>query len=211
MVFHFFVPFLILLARPLKRNIAALWKIAALVLVAHLVDDYWLIAPVVGRGRRLIRRSSGRAWLDLAVPGLDGRALALDLLLVPQVQAADGGRRPQASARPQAIGGRTLTHVPPLRPHDPRRRPTPSPRGHEMTDVAARPIVYLHHRAGALRRRAPGRRCRTIMTRLRQAGHLGLPRPRGRSRDLRDVYDIAPNRPGTAPARHDRRHDPDVR
>ena len=43
-IFHFAVPFLILLARPVKRNISALWKVAALVLFAHLIDDYWLFA-----------------------------------------------------------------------------------------------------------------------------------------------------------------------
>ncbi len=42
-IFHFSVPFLVLLARPLKRNISALWKIAALVLFCHLLDDFWLI------------------------------------------------------------------------------------------------------------------------------------------------------------------------
>lgn len=44
-VFHFFLPFLILLARPLKRNIDALWKIAALMLGARMVDVYWQITP----------------------------------------------------------------------------------------------------------------------------------------------------------------------
>jgi len=69
MVVHFAVPFLVLLARPVKRNIRRLWWIAALVLVAHLVDDYWLIAPSFGEGRPPLSPH----WLDLAVPvGMGG-------------------------------------------------------------------------------------------------------------------------------------------
>lgn len=74
MLFHFAVPFLVLLARPLKRNINALWKIAALVAFAHLVDDYWLITPsfdwLLAESPRpgsvsLLRSVS---WQDVAVP-----------------------------------------------------------------------------------------------------------------------------------------------
>jgi hypothetical protein len=45
-VFHFAVPFLILLCRPIKRNALKfkLWMVAALVLFAHLIDDFWLFA-----------------------------------------------------------------------------------------------------------------------------------------------------------------------
>jgi len=66
MLFHFAVPFLVLLARPLKRNINALWKVAALVLVAHLVNDYWLIAPSFGE--KPTPFLSSFSWLDLVVP-----------------------------------------------------------------------------------------------------------------------------------------------
>ncbi len=64
MLFHFAVPFLVLLSRPLKRNVNALWKVGALVLVAHLVNDYWLIAPSFGEEIRSFRPS----WLDVVVP-----------------------------------------------------------------------------------------------------------------------------------------------
>ena len=74
MLFHFAVPFLVLLARPLKRNINALWKIAALVIFAHLVDDYWLITPSFDwllakspiPGSVSLRGSV--SWLDVVVP-----------------------------------------------------------------------------------------------------------------------------------------------
>ena len=73
MLFHFLVPFLVLLARPLKRNIAALWKIAALVLFAHLLNDYWLIVPSFGEAASPLRPN----LLDLAAPiGIGGIWLA---------------------------------------------------------------------------------------------------------------------------------------
>jgi len=76
-VFHFAVPFLILLSRPLKRNISALWKVAALVLVSHLIDDYWLIAsssafdPKDASGAVIMSPNPGwfsPSFLDLIVP-----------------------------------------------------------------------------------------------------------------------------------------------
>ena len=77
MMFHFAVPFLVLLARPLKRNINALWKIAALVIFAHLVDDYWLITPsfdwvLSKEGVEVVPGSMSLlgsvSWLDVVVP-----------------------------------------------------------------------------------------------------------------------------------------------
>lgn len=78
MLFHFAVPFLVLLARPLKRNINALWKIAALVIFAHIVDDYWLITPsldwtIVGKAPAEVIPGSASllrsvSWLDVVVP-----------------------------------------------------------------------------------------------------------------------------------------------
>ena len=73
MLFHFAVPFLILLARPLKRSISSLWKIAAMVLLAHLIDVYWLIVPSFARAATPLRPS----LLDLAAPiGIGGIWLA---------------------------------------------------------------------------------------------------------------------------------------
>lgn len=73
MLFHFTVPFLILLARPLKRSVSSLWKIAAMVLLAHLVDAYWLIVPSFGEQITPLRPS----WLDVVAPiGIGGIWLA---------------------------------------------------------------------------------------------------------------------------------------
>ncbi len=114
MLFHFAVPFLVLLARPLKRNINALWKIAALVIVAHIVDVYWVITPsfdwvlspksieVVPGSMSFLRSVS---WLDFVVPValisiwltgflylLRGRALLVvqDPELLPALKQAQG-------------------------------------------------------------------------------------------------------------------------
>jgi hypothetical protein len=61
-VFHFAVPFLLLLSRKLKRTGRAIWKIAALVLVARLVDLFWLIGP------EFHREGPAVSWLDLVLP-----------------------------------------------------------------------------------------------------------------------------------------------
>ena len=114
-LFHFAVPFLILLSRPIKRNISALWKVAALVLFIHLIDDYWLIAaspafdPKDAMGKVITDpdpRWFNPSWLDLVVPVamggiwlsaflwfLKGKTLmvAHDPQLLPALKQASGG------------------------------------------------------------------------------------------------------------------------
>lgn len=70
-IFHFLVPFFLLLSRELKRNAVALATIAAVVFFAHIVDTYWLVAPSFAtEGVRL-------HWLDFtAVIGVGGIWLA---------------------------------------------------------------------------------------------------------------------------------------
>lgn len=73
-VFHFAVPFLILLRRPIKRRIDALWPVAAWVLIAHLVNDYWLITPSI----QVAGDALWKHWLDVAAPvGIGGIWLAV--------------------------------------------------------------------------------------------------------------------------------------
>ncbi len=62
------MPFLILLARPLKRNINALWKVAALMLFARLVDVYWLITPSFNWSRGRSRSFDAARGLSSTVP-----------------------------------------------------------------------------------------------------------------------------------------------
>ena len=61
-VFHFAVPFLILLSRTVKREPQTLVKVAIGILVVRLVDLFWLIAP------ELHTDGFSVSWMDLVVP-----------------------------------------------------------------------------------------------------------------------------------------------
>ncbi|MGE0703364.1 MAG: hypothetical protein AB7F99_09775 [Vicinamibacterales bacterium] len=61
-VFHFALPFAILLSRKLKRHPALLVKVAIGILVVRLVDLMWLIAPELNPDGFSIH------WLDLVLP-----------------------------------------------------------------------------------------------------------------------------------------------
>jgi len=77
LVFHFALPFALLLSRPLKRNARALGAVAALMLVMQLVDLFWLIGPdLVGHGHEDVPLRVH--WMDLAAAlGLGGLWLFL--------------------------------------------------------------------------------------------------------------------------------------
>ena len=62
-VFHFAVPFMVLLHRAIKRNAAMVSKVAALILVMRFVDLYWLSAPAFAHGGE-----PHVHWLDVALP-----------------------------------------------------------------------------------------------------------------------------------------------
>ncbi len=49
-VFHFFVPFFILIPRSVKSDARFLFWTASLMLVSHWMDLYWMIFPALGRG-----------------------------------------------------------------------------------------------------------------------------------------------------------------
>jgi hypothetical protein len=70
-LFHFGLPFLLLLSRSLKRSADTLVRVAWVVLFMRLVDLYWLIAPELQRGGWHLH------WLDLVAPlGVGGLWLA---------------------------------------------------------------------------------------------------------------------------------------
>lgn len=46
-LFHFFLPFFLLLNREAKRQYESLWKIAVLILCVHAVNDAWLVLPAL--------------------------------------------------------------------------------------------------------------------------------------------------------------------
>lgn len=102
MVMHFFVPFLILLCRPLKRNLDALKWVAGLMLFMRLCDVYWQITPSFNPNPDKpgpLPFLESVSWLDLVVPaGLLGlwfsaflwnlRGKPLLVVQDPELQAA---------------------------------------------------------------------------------------------------------------------------
>ncbi|PYT98556.1 MAG: hypothetical protein DMG38_15070 [Acidobacteria bacterium] len=60
-VFHFFVPFFLLLSQDLKRNAKVLPKIALWLILMRLVDLFWMTRPE-------FTSSAVPTWLDLVVP-----------------------------------------------------------------------------------------------------------------------------------------------
>ena len=61
-LFHFAVPFLVLLSRRVKRTADLILKIALAILAARLIDLYWLIAP------QFHQDGLGIHWLDITLP-----------------------------------------------------------------------------------------------------------------------------------------------
>jgi len=60
--FHFAIPFCLLLSRTVKREGRLVVQVAALILVARLVDLFWLIAPEFHRDGIAV------SWLDVVLP-----------------------------------------------------------------------------------------------------------------------------------------------
>jgi len=61
-VFHFAVPFVLLLSRAMKRVTASIVKVAVLVLLVRVVDLFWLVAPAFHQQAVWV------SWLDVALP-----------------------------------------------------------------------------------------------------------------------------------------------
>ncbi len=71
-LFHFALPFVLLLSRDLKRNARALALLAVAVIFMRLVDLFWLTAPEFWPGRFHLH------WMDIAAPvGIGGVWLAV--------------------------------------------------------------------------------------------------------------------------------------
>jgi len=89
LLFHFAVPFLLLLSRRANRNPRLLARAATLLLAMRFVDVAWLILPAFSRGRFHVD------WLDLAVPiGVGGIWLsffARNLVRSPLLPVHDPG------------------------------------------------------------------------------------------------------------------------
>jgi hypothetical protein len=78
-IFHFALPFLLLLSRDLKRNARRLALVACLVLVMRLIDLFWLIVPKFSEGQLSL------SWTDVVAPiGVGGLWLAFFLWQLKQ-------------------------------------------------------------------------------------------------------------------------------
>jgi len=61
-LFHFFLPFFLLLFRTVKRHVVPVTTLAALLCAANLVDVYWLVMP------SFHQHGLSVSWLDFAAP-----------------------------------------------------------------------------------------------------------------------------------------------
>ncbi|HXT11074.1 MAG TPA: hypothetical protein VN873_05875 [Candidatus Angelobacter sp.] len=61
-LFHFFLPFFLLLFRGVKKRVAAITTLSVLLFVVHIVDTYWLVMPT------LHQNGISLHWLDFAAP-----------------------------------------------------------------------------------------------------------------------------------------------
>jgi hypothetical protein len=77
-LFHFALPFLLLLSRDLKRDARLLAGVAALVLAVRFVDLFWMIAPNLQGGHGEHAELGLRVhWLDIVAPiGIGGLWIA---------------------------------------------------------------------------------------------------------------------------------------
>ena len=90
-LFHFFLPFLLLLVRAIKRSIPALTTLAAVLLGMRAVDAYWLVMP------SLHPLGPAPSWMDFgAILGMGALWLGCflwQLSLAPLVPKNDPGRQ----------------------------------------------------------------------------------------------------------------------
>jgi hypothetical protein len=91
-LFHFFVPFFLLLARFKKRHVRSIATIALMILIMRVVDTYWIITPAFYGGRLTLH------WLDLfALVGIGGIWLAVyakQLSVMPLLPLHDTNAQP---------------------------------------------------------------------------------------------------------------------
>jgi asparagine N-glycosylation enzyme membrane subunit Stt3 len=70
-VFHFFLPFMLLLSRQVKERSLLLFSVVVIVLALRFVDIYWFVAPAFSPFHFTI------SWLDFVLPvGIGGLWLA---------------------------------------------------------------------------------------------------------------------------------------
>ncbi len=66
-LFHFFLPFFLLLFRGIKRRVAAIATLSVLLFIVHIVDTYWLVMPSLHQNGVAVN------WMDFTAPiGIGG-------------------------------------------------------------------------------------------------------------------------------------------
>src|SRR5688572_32637128 len=81
-VFHFFLPFVMLLNRQIKDRPRTLGVVASLIMIMRMLDHYWIISPAFrehggGHGEEHAAAFNGH-WMDPLAPiGLTGLWMAL--------------------------------------------------------------------------------------------------------------------------------------
>jgi hypothetical protein len=79
-LFHFFLPFLLLLFRTVKLHVVSLTTLAVLLFIMHIVDAYWLVMP------SLYRNGLAISWMDFTAPlGIGGLWLTFFLARLKSV------------------------------------------------------------------------------------------------------------------------------
>ena len=73
-LFHFFLPFFLLLFRAIKKHVRPLATLAGMLFVMHFVETYWLVMPAFHR------KGLAVSWMDFTAPiGIGGLWLAFFL------------------------------------------------------------------------------------------------------------------------------------
>jgi hypothetical protein len=64
-LFHFFIPFFVLLFRSVKKNIPTLATVAVLIFIVHALEIFWVITPTFYTGGIKIHWTDFAAWLGI--------------------------------------------------------------------------------------------------------------------------------------------------
>jgi hypothetical protein len=98
LAFHFFIPFMLLLSRTLKRHLPFLTALATFILILRVIDVNWLIAPSAPKGARVnwvsipLLLGIGGIWFFVFVGQLRRRPLLAKPELDPEEQAHAHGQ-----------------------------------------------------------------------------------------------------------------------
>jgi hypothetical protein len=82
LVFHFAVPFAVLLSQTAKKNMSSISKIAIFIIVMRMIDVFWLVEPNFVDVRNV---QFSMSWMDVVAPiGFGGLWLAVFFWNLPQ-------------------------------------------------------------------------------------------------------------------------------